>query len=187
MNNLIKIISTTAMALLFTVNANAGLLSIDLSTDTINVGESVSVTINAQDFDATDMFWFNLNFDSTMLAYDDSTLNSDLLLSDADMGLVSGLTAASESYGMSFDFFDDVFSADGSFVLASFDLIATAEGLTDFAITDFVNLAAFDDYGVVFTGANSINVSAVAVPEPSSVFMMMLAGFALVSTRRQQK
>jgi hypothetical protein len=187
MKKFISTVSTTLVALLFTANANAGLLNIDFSADDIKVGESVSVTITAQDFEAADAFYFDFNFDGLMLAFDDTSLSSDLMLVDEDMGIFDGLTAEVFPFGLAFDFFDFM-TVDGDFMVASFDLIATAEGMSDFSVSGFERDYAPSDYNVTFTGADSVNVSSsVAVSEPSAAFMMMLAGFALVSSRRKAK
>jgi len=170
-------------------SANAGLLTIDLSSDEVSVGDSVSVTINASDFDETEMFWLDLNFDTSVMSYDAGSLSSELTLAENDP-MFNGLEVSAENYGLAANFFTDDFSlmATGDFVLASFNLVADSEGFTNFSITNFFNPSAFDDYTIAFSGADSINVtSTVAVPEPSSVFMMMIAGFALVSTRRKVK
>ncbi|KGJ88982.1 PEP-CTERM domain protein [Colwellia psychrerythraea] len=175
------------LTLLIGFNANAGLLTIDLSADEVSVGESVLVTINAQDFDATDYFSFDFNFNSAVMSYDDSSLTSELTLADNDP-MFNGLSAMVENYGVFFEFATDASWAEGNFVLASFNLIADSEGFTDFSITDFFNPSTFDDYTIAFSGASSVNVNpAVAVSEPSAAFMMMLAGFALVSSRRKTK
>ncbi len=177
------------LTLLISVNANAGLLTIDIAADEVSIGESVLVTINAENFDETDMFWMDFNFDVSVIAYDDSTLNSGLTLAKNDP-MFNGLEVAVEDYGLAFNFFTDDFSfmAAGDFVLASFNVIAGSEGFTDFSTSNFFNPSAFDNYTVNFSGADSVNVtSAVAVPEPSSAFMIMLAGFALVSARRKAK
>ena len=91
-----------------------------------------------------------------------------------------------QDFGASFDFFTDASPfAAGDFVLASFNLIANSEGLTSFSLTDFWNPAAFSDYNIAFSGTDSINVS--AIPEPTSIALLMLAGCALISTRRKVK
>jgi hypothetical protein len=176
------------LTLLIGFNANAGLLTIDLSADSVSVGEAVSVTISASDFDETDYFSFDLNFDNSIMSYVDSSLNSDLALADNDP-MFNGLSALIEDYGVFFEFAaDDGSFAEGNFVLASFNLTANVAGFTDFSITDFFNPSAFDDYTIAFSGADSVNVNdAVAVSEPSAAFMMMLAGFALLSSRRKAK
>lgn len=181
------------LTLLIGFNANAGLLTIDLSTDNLSIGDSVSVTISATDFDDSVEFWFDLNFDTSVMSYAQSTLSSDLALVDYDSGMYDGLEVTSEGYGLAFGFstFDPTLNAAGDFVLASFDLVADSAGFTDFSIFDLAVFDAFGEtapYTVAFSGASSVNVNtAVAVSEPSAVFMMMLAGFALVNTRRKAK
>jgi len=181
------------LTLLIGFNANAGLLTIDLSSDKVSVGDSVSVTISASDFDESDMFGFDFNFDTSIMSYEQSTLSSGLALFDADFGMFDGLEVASETFGLAFDFssFDPALNASGDFVLASFDLVANAAGFTDFSVFDLAVYNFFeetDPYTVAFSGADSVNVtSSVAVSEPSAAFMMMLAGFALVSSRRKAK
>lgn len=176
---------TAVIALLFTVNANAGLINIELSTDSLNVGDSVNITLSAENFDTTDMFWFDLNFDNSILAYNELSLSSDLTLADVNMGIYDGLVTSTDSFGLSFDFLDFFMPADGDFMIASFELIATAKGISDLSLTDFFSATALIDYDVVFTDSNSITVGSVAVSEPSTLFMMMLAGFALVSAHRK--
>lgn len=172
------------LILLIGFNANAGLLTIELSTDEMSVGESVLVTINAQDFDTTDYFSFDFNFDSAVMAYDDSSLTSDLTLADNNP-MFNGLSAMVEDYGLFFDFATDVSWAEGNFILASFNLIADSAGLTNLSIADFFNPSAFDDYTIVFSGASSVNVS--SIPEPSSTALLMLAGFTFINSRRKAK
>jgi len=177
------------LTLLIGFNANAGLLTIDISSDDVVVGDSVSVTISASNFDDSDMFWFDFNFDNSVMSFDENSISSDLTLSNDD----NGLAVTPEDYGLAFLFSTDDFllNASGDFVLASFNLIADAAGVTDFSIFDLVVFSEFeetDPYTVAFTGSDSVNVNAnsVSVPEPSTVFMMMFASFALVSARRQK-
>lgn len=178
------------LTLLIGFNANAGLLTVDLSTDNVSVGDSVSVTISASDFDDTDLFWFDFNFDNSVMAYDESSLTSGLALVDTNMGLLDGLEVEEYGFGLAFGFstFDNSLNAAGDFMLASFDLVADSAGFTDLSVSNFFNASAFDDYTIAFSNADSINVSdSVAVSEPSAAFMMLLAGFALVNTRRKTK
>jgi hypothetical protein len=173
------------LTLLIGFNANAGLLTIDLSTDEVAVGDSVLVTINASGFAETDNFWFDFGFDNSVMSYDASSLSSGLTLGD-DTNDWNGLEVRPVDSILEMEFASDDTSimASGDFVLASFYLIADVAGSTVLSMAD---LYGPGDYTINFSGADSINVSTVAVPEPSTVFMMMLAGFALVSTRRKAK
>lgn len=173
----------TILTLLVGFNANAGLLTIDLSADDVSVGDSVLVTINATDFDDTDFFLFDFNFDTSFVSFDDASLISDL--ADGSIGDFNGLTVAKENYGLYFEFAtDDSAWAAGDFVLASFNLIAGSEGFTEFSISEFFNPSAFDDYEVTFSGSNSVNVNSNSIPEPTSAALLLLAGFAFASSRK---
>ncbi|WP_057832496.1 hypothetical protein [Colwellia sp. TT2012] len=177
------------LTLLIGFNANAGLLTIDFSADEVSVGESVLVTISATDFEESTYFGFNFNFDNSGMIYQESSLTSGLDLS-IDTPMLDGLEVVTEAFGLNFNFLSDdpsIFAA-GNFVLASFNLIADATGSFDFSISDLYDDWSFVDHTVAFSGADSVNVTAaVAVSEPSAAFMMMLAGFALVSSRRKAK
>lgn len=179
------------LTLLIGFNANAGLLTIDLSADEVSVGESVLVTINAQGFDETDMFWFDFNFDNSVVSYDDSSLSSGLTLADDDP-MFNGLEVSAEDFGLAFNFFTDDFSlmAAGDFVLATFSLTADSAGFTDFSIFDLVVFDEFGEtapYSVDFSGASSVNVSTSSIPEPTSAALLMLAGLAFANSRRKAK
>lgn len=180
------------LTLLIGFNANAGLLTIDISSDDVSVGDSVVVTISASNFDDSDMFWFDFNFNNSIMSFNDSSLSSYLTLVD-DNADFNGLAVTPEDYGLEFYFSTDDFllNASGDFVLASFNLLADAAGVVDFSIFGLSVYGEFeetDPYTVAFTGSDSVNVSAnsVSVSEPSTVFMMMFASLALVSARRQK-
>lgn len=174
------------LTLLIGFNANAGLLTIDLSTDEVSVGDSVLVTINASGFADTQDFWFDFDFGNPVMSYDASSFDSALTLAD-DNADSNGLSAEVFNSILEIAFFSDDASiiATGDFVLASFSLIAEEAGAAILSMSDFYGSG---DYTIEFSGADSITVNnTVAVPEPSAAFMMMLAGFALISSRRKAK
>ncbi len=176
------------LTLLIGFNASAGIITVDFSNENVAVGDTVSVTINVTDFDETDLFYFDFNFDNTVMAFNSASLTSDLTLADSN-SMFNGLSASAESFGLGFEFATDDFSlmAAGDFVLASFNLTASAGGLANFSITDFINFAAFDDYTIAFSGADAINVASATVPEPSSMALLLLAGLGFTSSRRKVK
>jgi len=177
------------LTLLVGFNANAGLLTIDLSTDEVSVGESVLVTINASDFEESANFYLDFNFDNSLMSFNESSLSSGLTLAN-DNPDFNGLGVTAESFGLNLNFItdDDSLMAAGDFVLASFNLVADAAGSVDLSVSNLFDDWSFVDHTVAFSGAESVTVnSSVAVSEPSAAFMMMLAGFALVSSRRKAK
>lgn len=172
------------LTLLIGFNASAGLITVDFSTANIAVGDTVSVTINATDFDETDLFYFDFYFDNAIMAFNDASLSSDLTLASANP-MLNGLSASKEGFGLGFEFATDDLSlmAIGDFMLASFSLTASSAGLANVAIIDFINFSAFNDYTIIFTGTDTINVSSATVPEPSSIALVLLAGLGFIRSR----
>ena len=177
----------TLITFILAFNANAGQINIDITETTINNGESIAVTLSALNFDETDTFDFDFEYDSLMFSYQANSLTSDLdIFGSQDPWL--GLEVAQWGFGLSFDFWGDIFApVDGNFTIASFNLTAENEGLSTFNVIDFYSLGAFDDYDVTFTHSNAVSVTsaAQAVPEPSSIAIMMIAGMALFFSRKK--
>ncbi len=177
----------TLMTFILAFNANAGIINIDITDTTVNNGESIAVTLNAQNFDETDSFDFDFNYDNSIFSYQASSLSSGLdIFDNQDPWL--GLEVAQWGFGLSFDFLGDEFAPiDGSFVIASFNLKSINEGSSTFDVSDFFSWGAFDVYDVTFSNSNAVSVAsaAQAVPEPSSIAIMMIAGIALFSSRKK--
>ena len=101
-----KIITATIFILactFFGTNANAGLILVELDTDQIYVNESVTITINAQNFDETEGFFFDLLFDNSLLGFNFNSLTSGLALFDG-LDPFFGLSVDTFSGGLGFDF-----------------------------------------------------------------------------------
>jgi hypothetical protein len=178
-----KLIALAAFFIGF--NASAGIISIELNDTDINIGDTLSISINAIDFDETDNFFFDFEFLTSLLMLDENSVSSDLVLlpvGSMDDGLI---VEAVDFIGLGFNFVDFFMPVNGNFNIASFNLTAMQTGTSNFEIASFFSIGAFDDYDVIFSGTNSINITSQAVPEPSSVAMMMLAGFAMFSSRRK--
>ena len=175
------------LTLLIGFNANAGLLTINLSASEVSVGESILVTISASDFEESALFGFDFNFDNSVMSYSESSLNSDL--ADGRIGDRNGLLVTAEDFGLNFNFAteDDSLMAAGNFVLASFNLIADATGSFDFSVSGLYDDWTWVDHAVAFSGASSVNVSASSIPEPTSAALLMLAGLAFANSRRKAK
>ncbi|NRA72265.1 MAG: PEP-CTERM sorting domain-containing protein [Gammaproteobacteria bacterium] len=171
------------MALILGFSANASLLTIDVQSNEVNVGDSLTVTINAQNFVDTDIFWVDFAFDTSVFSFDSASLTTDLTLFDG-VDPFYGLEFESQSDGISFNFLTDLFTpVTGDFVLASFDLIAMAVGVSDFGATGSDYAV---DYSASYVGTSLTQVNAaVSVPEPSIALMMLVAGFALVRVNRK--
>jgi hypothetical protein len=182
--NITAVVFTLACAL-FGFNANAGLITVAVDTDQINIDESVSISISAQNFEETDGFFFDFLFDDTLLNYNNNSLTSDLFIYDG-LDPFWGLSVAEFSGGLGFDFQTDFFTpVEGDFNIASFTLTGISAGTSLFELTDFFSYGASFDYDVEYTTFSSVTVNSTSVPEPSSVVLMLLAGIALVNGRRK--
>jgi len=151
-------------------NANAGLITLDVSNSEIAVGDSINISISAQNFDFTDTFSFNLAYDSSIFAYDEFSLISDLFFSNP-IGIFE-VNAFDGYIAFSFLGFDPI--PTGGFVLASFNLTALAEGTLNFLFTD----VEFYRNGFTPVNVNSSSnalVKVVDVPEPATWVLFLLA------------
>lgn len=169
-------------------NANASLISVDISDTSINVGDTISVTINAVDFEATENFAFDFSFMGSIFNLDSSSMISDLAI----VGPVSGLDGisieqvAAGLIGFDFvNFFSGAANPAGDFVIAAFNLTAIAQDINTFDLTNFWSDGASSHYDTIYTSGDQVTVSAAtAVPEPTSI-LLMLAGVMLISARRK--
>ncbi len=174
------------------MNANAGLITVNISSDTVATGSAINVEINGSNFVESDMFWFDFNFDNTIFSFDSVSMSSDLSLVDSSLGAFDGLEVTSESFGLGF-LFSDVFSpVTGDFTIATFDLVAETEGTSSFDISGLdgfaIDFNVTPSYDVNFANGNSVNSEAVSVAEPSTIFLalMLLVPFLLSANRRVQ-
>lgn len=70
-----KIIALAAFILSF--NVHAGVISINLSDATVDTGDKIQVDIIANDI-TTDLFNFDINYDTSLFSYDATNLSSDI-------------------------------------------------------------------------------------------------------------
>lgn len=171
----------TILVLLIGFNAHAGLIEIELSDGRVDVGERVEVRLIATDLDDFDAFGFNLHFDTSVLTLDLSTLDSDLFSSLTLFGVFEAIQLAD---GIAFGFSDFSPVSLGSFLLASFDLVAISEGRTSLSLA---NIAVNEP----FPSSNTLNVdsgapSTVTVPEPSTTLLLLFGGIVIFFRKARQ-
>lgn len=193
-----KRLTTLLTAFLFSLSANATLLTVELNNTNFNVGDVISadIVISEIELDPTFQkivgdFEFIVNFDNTIIEFVSATFGdkldvdpnpfwaSDKLISN----FVSSIKLSEISYALASDLF---FAQDGlaSFVLASvkFNVIGAGDSTIDLS-----NVALGDSYGNSFVSVGSMgqdystaNANPVGVPEPSTVLLMLIAmGFIL--------
>lgn len=177
----------TLLIFLIGFNANAGLISIDLSSNNVAQGDNITVTLSASNFASFDWFDMLLNFDTTQFSLDPLSVASDLNILDP----FSIFEASQVSTGIAFSYlgFDSI---SGDFLLASFTLKSLKAGLTDFYFSlpigsgGFFNSASFsalDNIDMAAMVTVSASKSTTPVPEPTSIALMLLAFIGLIRIR----
>lgn len=166
-----------ALTLLLSLQANAGVISIELNNDYVNVGDVVEVTVLATEFNAFDTLNVDIEFDTSLFSVDELSLGGDLFTADPFATFFSGQVFGAAFTFLSFDLF-----AGGDFTIATFDLTAIAAGGTEFLLT---NILANDfAFGPIDAVAADQNVS-VKVSAPATLGLFVLALMGLCGLRRQ--
>jgi hypothetical protein len=180
-------------AFLFSLSANATLITVELNNTDYNVGDAFSADIVISDIELDPTFQrivgdfeFNLNFDNTIIEFVSASFGDKLDVDPdpfwaSDQSILSSLGSVllSEiSYALDSDLF---FAQDGltSFVLASIDFNVIGTGMSTVGLS---NVAIGDAYGNEFLAVSTMgkeytvaNGNPVGVPEPSTVFLMLIA------------
>jgi len=175
------------ISFLFGFNAQAGLITIDVSEDEVAVGESITVNLFASDFSPFDTFDFDFVYDNSLFSFETGSFTSDLT------AVFPFLFETNEnSNGLAISFTDFVSFTTSDFLLASFQLTATSAGISDFSL----DLDVFGDQSTgffefdIFTSSNSrlaVDSSSIAsatvqtsVPEPQA-WMLLLTALVIVN------
>ena len=169
MNKFILIIS-----LLFGLNANAGLISIELSDNQVNVGESITVNLMASDFNAFDTFDLDFNFNHNIFDYQEGSLTSDLT---SVLPLV--FETSENANGLAISFLDFAAFSTPNFLLASFEITATTEGEDSFSLSN-VSFSDFFTPLTVDSSAQSAALVTASIPEPST-WLLFFSALLLVA------
>jgi len=169
-----------ALTLFIGLSANASLLTLEVSETDIAIGESVEVSIFANDFDAFDTFDFDLEFDTSLFDYQPATLTSDL---DTALPVFFEGNAIISGTGVAFSYFDFFTHTGGDFLLANFTLTALSNGSSEFSVTNslFADTFFFTEL-TVDTSATS-EVKAFQVPEPTTIGILSI-GLLIMMRRR---
>lgn len=170
-------------------NANAGVIKIDVDSPEVSAGESVTVSLIANDFSEFDSFDFDLNFNTDIFTFDETSFTSDLPAFD---GVLFGLLVE-EVHPLGFDkhiamSFFDLFPASGDFVLAKFELIALTAGLSEFSLSDASFFGAGLPLDVDTSNTNqAIIASSKPIPEPATWLLALMPALLLLAKRRTLK
>jgi hypothetical protein len=166
-----------ALTLFLGLQANAGVISIELSNDNVNVGDVVEVTVLGTGFDAFDTLNVDIEFDTGLFSVDELSLGGDLFAADPFASFFSA-----QAFGAAFSFLSFDLFAGGDFTIATFDVTAIAAGETEFLLT---NILASDFLlgPVDAVEADEDVIAEVSAPATLGLFVIALMG--LCGLRRQ--
>lgn len=197
-----KRLTTLLTAFLFSLSANATLITVELNDTDFSVGDVISADIVISDIELDPTFQkivgdfeFMLNFDETIIEFV-SAVFGDKLDVDPDpfwasdksiSALLSSIHLSEISYALASDLF---VAQNGlaSFVLASVDFNvigagASAINLSDVAIGDDLG-ASFVSVATMSQAYSAVNPNPVGVPEPGTILLLLTAMTFLVLRKK---
>ena len=163
-----------ALAILVGFQTQAGIISVQVDPS-VSLGNTVEVTILGSAFDAFDTLSFELEFDTSVFTYDDTSLTGALL--DASDFFYD---VTEEFYGMAFYFLNDALIPSGDLILAKFNLLSVSQGSTDFSVVNIFAENFLDGLPVTADAgptASAEVTNAVPVPATLGLFAVALLGF----------
>ncbi|WP_032094707.1 MULTISPECIES: PEP-CTERM sorting domain-containing protein [unclassified Alteromonas] len=175
-----------SLFLFVTMQANASLISLSVSDNDIDVGETVTVSVLADMTEAFTGFQLQLEFDNTIFEFVDGTFSSDLT-PFSDFIFLFG----DESYGFSIDFANFLEVSAGEYSVLEIELrgLKSVTGSTigfGTVAASFIDPNTPDVNIATDTVPALVNVNnAVDVPAPASLGLMAMAIAGLVSVRRK--
>lgn len=172
------------------LQANAGMINVQVSPNNIGVGDSVEVSLLATGFAPFDVFDMDLEFDTSLLSYNPASLMSDLPLFDV-MTLTFGLEVNEVATGVALSFVDLLPFAGGDFLLAKFELNGLADGVAMLGLADMAfslsdpmdPFAPATELGVDGSDVDGVIIN--TVPEPGILALVLLAGLGMMRVRRE--
>lgn len=177
------------------ISANAALITIDVEDKNYGINDTLTANVIISELEDSlgfqvlvSEFAFNFNFEESLLDFGQVTFGNKLDVESffgdvSEKNLTyspSQLTISEVAAIMLFNELDDAQRGLSSFLLASIDFTVIGQGDAKFSLS---NVEIYDDLGNLHETINT----QVAVPEPSTVAILVLALLMLISMKRKAK
>ncbi|QHJ09995.1 hypothetical protein FX988_00204 [Paraglaciecola mesophila] len=162
------------------LQAQAGLISLELDSNDVSMGDTIELSIIGSGFSSFDSLSVNVEFDTALFELDESSLGGDLFDTSPFRFVVS-----SQIFGVALSYLDFAAFMGGDFVIARFNLTATALGQSSFLLSDMVAGEFFSGPLMVISESDpiAVTISATEVSEPNSLAVLLTLGFVLMGVR----
>ncbi|MBA6415356.1 PEP-CTERM sorting domain-containing protein [Colwellia sp. 6M3] len=177
------------------ISANAALITIDVEDKNYGINDTLTANVIISELEDSlgfqvlvSEFAFDFNFEESLLDFGQVTFGNKLdvesFFGDVSEKKItyspSQLTISEVAAIMLFNELDDAQRGLSSFLLASIDFTVIGQGDAKFSLS---NVEIYDDLGNLHETINT----QVAVPEPSTVAILVLALLMLISMKRKAK
>ncbi|ABG40859.1 hypothetical protein Patl_2342 [Paraglaciecola sp. T6c] len=161
------------LALCFSLPSQANLLTLDVSSPELNIGEALSVTVSATNFDPFSTLGFEIEFDTDLFAFAPNSVGGDLANTGAFIFEVSAQT-----YGVAMSFIDFEDFTQPNFSAFTFNLTAIASGSTDFTLANIQSFMPID------SAALNASAQVNSVPAAGTFSIFLFTAFCLALRHR---
>tara|TARA_R110001632_G_scaffold200312_1_gene322939 strand:+ start:3242 stop:3826 length:585 start_codon:yes stop_codon:yes gene_type:complete len=177
------------------ISANAALITIDVEDKNYGINDTLTANVIISELEdglgfqvLVSEFSFDFNFEESLLDFGQVTFGNKLDVESffgdvSEKNLTnspSQLTISEVAAIMLFNELDDAQRGLSSFLLASIDFTVIGQGDAKFSLS---NVEIYDDLGNLHETINT----QVAVPEPSTMAILVLALLMLISMKRKAK
>lgn len=162
-------------------HVQAGVISIALDDNELNVGDNTEVTVSGMTFDSFDSLDMRVEFDTSLFAFAPLSVGGDLFDT-----LPSIFTITEQVYGVAISFVDSFAFGASNFTVASFTLTALAVGDTGFELTNIVATDFIFPVDAVAADTDvTASITAVSVSTPTTLGVFSLASLIFMGLRRK--
>lgn len=127
------------LAMCFSLPSQANLLTLDISSPELNIGDALAVTVSATNVDPFSALGFEIEYDTSLFSLSPNSVGGDLANTGAFIFEVS-----EQSYGVAMSFIDIMDFTQPNFSVLTFTLTAIASGSTDFTLANIQSFTAID-------------------------------------------